>query len=154
MYNAIFYKEWTKLRWLLLVLLIITLALHAKIFIMLRSAIISKGAYHLWYMAAIKQTVFYGDIRWLVPFTGLAIGLAQFVPETGKRRLRILFHLPLPHNNSLSMMLGVGAVSVLLLCFFNLFLLFLTMNHFFPSQLVVSALWTGLAFPEPFSVPI
>ncbi|WP_300668587.1 hypothetical protein [Desulfoluna sp.] len=143
MYKAIIYKEWIKLRWFLLIMLGITLAVHLKIFIMLRSAVVANGAYQLWYMAAVRQSVFYGDIMWLGPFMGLVAALAQFVPETGKRRLRILFHLPLPHNRSLACMLAVGGLCVVLLCGLSTLCLALTMGTYFPSQLVTSAVVTA-----------
>ncbi|VFQ46248.1 hypothetical protein [Desulfoluna butyratoxydans] len=143
MYKAIVYKEWIKLRWFLLVLLGITLAVYGKIFIMLRSAVLAKGAYHLWYMAAIKQSVFYGDIMWLAPFVGLVTALVQFVPETGKRRLRILFHLPLPHTLSLVCMLGVGCLCVAGLCGISAVCLALIMGCYFPAEIVSGALLTA-----------
>ncbi|SCY60633.1 hypothetical protein [Desulfoluna spongiiphila] len=143
MYKAIVYKEWIKLRWFLLIMLGITLAVHLKIFIMLRSAVVAKGAYHLWYMAAVKQAVFYGDIMWLAPFIGLVTALAQFVPETGKSRLRILFHLPLPHDVSLVCMLGVGCLWVGGLCGVSALCLAVTMGTYFPPELVMSALVTA-----------
>lgn len=143
MYKAIVYKEWIKLRWFFLIMLGITLAVHLKIFIMLRSAVVANGAYHLWYVAAIRQSVFYGDIMWLGPFVGLVTALVQFVPETGKRRLRILFHLPLPHNRSLAWMLGVGGLCVGLLCAVSALCLALTMGAYFPVQLVMSAMVTA-----------
>jgi len=143
MYKAIVYKEWIKLRWFLLIMLGITLAVHMKILIMLRSAVVAKGAYHLWYMAAVKQAVFYGDIMWLGPFVGLVAALVQFVPETGKRRLRILFHLPLPHNRSLACMLGVGALSAGALCGGSALCLALSMGIYFPFEVVKSAMVTS-----------
>ena len=145
MFKAIFFKEWVKLRWSLLVLLVITFAIHLKTGITIRSAIISQGAYHLWYVASIKKSVFYSTMMWLGPFVGLVTALAQFVPETSKQRLRILFHLPLAHNQALAAMLCSGALSLGALSLVSLSCLALCIAIFFPGEVVKAALLT--AFP-------
>lgn len=143
MYKALFFKEWIKLRWLILILIGLSLLTFLKIFLNISAAVEVKGAYHLWFVVIFKKAVIYSDIKYIIPFSGIVLALAQFVPETRERRLRLLFHLPVNHNKSLFFMLFTGFSAVLFLIGINLILLVWMMSVFFPKEVVISSIITS-----------
>ena len=143
MYKALFYKEWIKLRWPLLILSGLSFCIFLKMLLDTNTAIEVKGAYEIWYYVIFKNFLVYGDTKLIFPISGLIISLAQFFPETRQKRLKLLFHLPLDHNHSLFFMLLTGFCAVTFLVLFNFILLVLLMSAFFPAEIVKSAIVTS-----------
>lgn len=157
MYKALFYKEWIKLRWFLLIITGIVFFTYLKIFLNISAAIEIKGGFHLWTVVAQKGAMVYSGIKYLLPIAGAVIAAVQFVPETRQRRLRLLFHLPVDHNKSLGFMLLTGFIFIILLIVLNILFLILMMSCFFPYEIVHSALvssapWLFSGIPAYFGV--
>ena len=144
MYKALLYKEWIKLKWVLLILLGISVFTYGKIFLGLGSAIEVKGAYHLWSVVVFKQSMVYRGVKYILPFAGIVIAVAQFFPETRRRRLRLLFHLPVDHNKSLCFMLFTGLACLFILILISLGFLLGMMSLYFPDEVVKSSIITSV----------
>ncbi|MDY0362576.1 MAG: hypothetical protein RBR08_14080 [Desulforegulaceae bacterium] len=144
MYKALFYKEWIKLKAALFLLIIITLITYLVFYINLKTLIKVQDAYTIWYFASVKGAIFYDIVKYLIPFSGFIIGIAQFFPETMQRKLRLLFHLPIDHNKSLGFMALIGCFFLFFLILINYFLLIFILKIYFPFVILQSAFITSL----------
>ncbi len=123
MVSAIIHKEWYKIRriwWLPFVLMV---GAMGDYYLSLRGVRLIHGATGLWAKLVEDETIFFHAIKWVFLFSGIWFAGFQTGPECLKRRLRLLFHLPVPHHLLLYTMFGVGAGLLLLL--------FLVMSSFF-----------------------
>jgi hypothetical protein len=143
LYVALLYKEWIKLRWLLLLLLVIVGWVVGDMFLSLRRLFEFVDPMKIWMSAIQRKEIFYSGLEYLPLAAGVSIALAQFVPETMGRRLRLLFHLPLGHHRAIYTMVVAGLVAtgvVIALCTAGLLTV---LPAFFPEEVVASALSTS-----------
>ena len=79
-------------------------------------------------------------IKYLPLAIGIAIGLAQFFPETVNKRIKLSFHLPVDENKMLVIMMLCGTLS-LIISFGLMFLLFWGISvHYLPVEIVNAAI--------------
>lgn len=142
MYRSLLYKEWIKVRWVLLVVCGISLWTLVQLVLRFRENFEFVDAVRVWTNVIHRKQIFYSNLEYNVLIAGVAIALVQFVPETLKRRLRLLFHLPVSQNRSLYFMMGVGLACILFVIALNEALLILIVSRYFPSELVWSAVVT------------
>lgn len=108
MFAALLYKEWLKLRlvfWGPLVAILVSLGLALINFRHVNEII---GPVMLWYDAVLLDKIFYSELKYVFVFTAMWFALFQFVPECSGKRLRLLFHLPVPRRRGMYFMVGVG----------------------------------------------
>jgi len=115
MIKAIFYKEWIKIRWsLLLISLVYVLTILYTLISMNRSFRFA-GDVHLWEMIIQKDLVLIDLLKYLPLIAGVLIAIAQYIPEMIKRKLKLTIHLPLSPEKSIWNMLTFGLVALLLI---------------------------------------
>jgi hypothetical protein len=87
---------------------------------------------------------FYSLFKYVPLAGGLTIAIAQYLPETINKRLKLTFHLPLTENNGLLLMQAFGAGSLLIsfLIFGGLFAGFSLI--YFPIEIVADLVVTIL----------
>lgn len=127
MLRALFYKEWIKLRWPFLILGILGLASLVQAGLSLRYLVVMKGAGELWEGLILKQQMPYASHLVFPEVCGLILGAFQWFPETRKRSLRLLLHLPLKEGLLVFVVVGTGlllAVGLSLLHGFGLILIY------------------------------
>ncbi|SDH06890.1 hypothetical protein [Roseospirillum parvum] len=140
----VLFKEWIKLRGWLLLLLLGHAVFAAYLFLSLRHQFRVEHPEMLFYQAGRIGRLFYDDLRYLPLASGLLLGLAQFLPEMTKGRLRLALHLPVGLGRMILSHLAVGLGALGLLLGLDLVALGLSVGTFFPAPFVSSALTTAL----------
>jgi hypothetical protein len=142
--RAIFYKEYLKIRWLFLALLVLNALLAAYVYVDIRHLFVMDHAEMVWYRVVHIGREPYGVLRYALVVTGALTACIQYLPEMVGERLRLSLHLPVsPHALILAHVL-VGAVAVGLASGLDLLSLAVIMSRYFPSEAVASALLTAL----------
>ncbi|MFH1139628.1 MAG: hypothetical protein V1816_26420 [Pseudomonadota bacterium] len=143
MYKALIYKEWIKIRWYFLIVLGVSLWQLTAFFLEQRELFELKHAVVIWNSIIFKKIQFYSEVKYSAVLAGMVLALAQFIPETLKQRLRLLFHLPVAHNNSVYTMIGVGLTGVVFIVFINVVVMSWIIATYYPWDVVRSALLTS-----------
>lgn len=143
LYAALLYKEWIKLRWLLLLLLVITGWVVGDMFLTLRRLFEFVEPMKIWMSAIQRKEIFYSGLEYLPLAAGVSIALAQFIPETLRRRLRLLFHLPVGHHRAIYAMVTAGLAATGTVIALSAAGLWWVLPAFFPEEVVTSALHTA-----------
>ena len=144
MNKAVFYKEWLKTRWFFLAAGIIFLCYTLYLVIRIGNAIEIRGADHLWPILLTRDTIFIEPIRYLPLFTGLLIGIVQFIPEVIQKRMKLTLHLPYPRKKMVSMMMVAGLCELLPLFIFQLVFLGVFLQQHLATELTWHILLTAL----------
>ena len=114
--NAIFYKEWIKTRWYLLLALLVTLGFAGYTMVRINRVASMKGVENVWEVMLARYTVFVDLLEFIPLLVGILLALVQFVPEMHHKCLKLTLHLPYPQLRMINLMLLYGLV-VLLICF-------------------------------------
>lgn len=141
--RALAVKEWIKLRpWLGLIGLG-HLAFGAWFYLSMRHQFRVEHAEMIYYQANRIGRLFYEDLRYVPLATGAVLGVAQFLPEVLRGRLRIAMHLPMGLGALILAHLGLGLGLLAVFLAFDLAVLAGTVGTFFPGPFVASALATA-----------
>jgi len=143
MFQGLLYKEWIKVKWALLIAAGITLFTLFHLFLSVKEYFEFVDAIKVWESAIHRKTLFYSGLQYNALIAGIAIALVQFVPETLKKRLKLLFHLPVDHNRSLYFMMAVGTAGTLAVIALNVAGMLAVIPSYFPAEVLVSALITA-----------
>ncbi len=146
MVQALVYKEWIKLRWFLLGLAVLSLLSCGNLFLYMRRLFEFRPAMTVWMTMIHDHRVLYAGIKYNAVIAGVVIAAVQFIPETTKRRLRLLFHLPVPQATAIYMMVGIGLLCTAVLAMIDLACLVATIHRYFPAEVVRSATATSAAW--------
>jgi hypothetical protein len=110
------------------------------------------GAGNVWEDILQKGTTHFGLLKFLPLAAGVALALAQFVPEMVSKRLKLTLHLPMPESKIMLTMLTFGLMSLLALFGISLLAITLGLQAYFPPEITcwnLSALhpwwWGGAA---------
>lgn len=144
MLKAILYKEWLKVRWTYLILLLIILMVSLYNHLALVQAIKFNLEKIYWYYVIFKQLIFYSLLKYVPLLSGIALSLSQFIPEVVSSRLKLTFHLPLNENKVLIQKLLFGYFLLLCLSTLLLGLLSISTLAYFPIEVLASVLTTSL----------
>ncbi len=140
---AIFYKEWIKTRWYLL---LATLTMFGfVIYSMLRINRVAnlKGIEHVWEVMLAKDVVFVDLLEFIPLLVGVLLAVVQFVPEMHRKCLKLTLHLPIPQLRMINQMLLYGLLA-LILCFAICWLImWLYMQTVFAPELYSRVLLTS-----------
>ncbi len=136
MFKSVVFKEWLKIRWFLIILSLISVIAVGNIFLKVQHNITFNEANKYWYLLLFQNHHYFRYLKFVPLFTGLAIAVAQYIPEIMNRRIKLTFHLPVNENKILIMMLGFGTIS-LLVSYAIMFSIFTGLsNHFFAKEIV------------------
>ncbi|ADV43130.1 hypothetical protein [Bacteroides helcogenes] len=122
--STIFYKEWIKTRWYLLLASITTLGFAGYSMLRINRIAELKGVEHVWEVMLSRDTVFVDLLEYIPLLIGIIFALVQFVPEMHRKCLKLTLHLPYPQLRMINLMLLYGLLA-LLACFITNFLLML-----------------------------
>lgn len=112
----IFYKEWIKTRWYLLLACLVMWGFVGYSMLRVNRVINLKGIEHLWEVMLSKDAVFVDLLEYIPVLLGCVLALVQFVPEIHRKCLKLTLHLPYPQLKMINAMLVYG-VLMLLFCF-------------------------------------
>ena len=152
MWKSIIYKEWLKIRWFVIGFTALGMLAVGYIFLKVQHDIAFMQAKNYWYAMLFQGMQYFSYLHLMPLLGGLAIGIAQYFPETVNKRIKLTFHLPVNENKVLLMMLAFGAACIVA-SFGILFLLFFIFSKmFFAGQIVTGAfitifpwIWSGVA---------
>ena len=144
MLKAIFFKEFFKIRWLWLIILLMNLALTAYIFITTRNLFILDHPEVVWYRVLHLGQIHFKDLKYIPLLSGILIACFQYLPEMWGERLRLSLHLPIsPHILILAHVL-VGLTAYGTVALLDLTALWVITAQYFPKEAVMTSLVTAL----------
>lgn len=140
MWKSVIYKEWLKIRWFLIGFAVLGVVAVGYIFLKVQHDFTFFEGKNYWYSVLFQGFQYFGHLKYIPLAGGIAIGVAQYFPETINKRIKLTFHLPLNENKVMLMMMAFGASS-LLLSFLIMFAVFFALSYtFFPIEIVIGAI--------------
>lgn len=144
MIKAIFYKEYIKSRWYLLLALLATLGLTGFLMLRISRAIALKGADHIWQNMILKDAVFVNLLEYVPLLVGILLAIVQFTPEMQRKCLKLTLHLPCSQKKMLFAMLGFGVLALTVCFATNFMVMGICLPIHFAHELVRHILLTAL----------
>ncbi len=138
MVQALFYKEWLKVRSAFFVLLAIYVVIVIKIALEISYQIRFAEANNYWYRVIVMGEFFFNDLRFFPALIGLVIAFAQYMPEIDSSRLKLTLHLPLKEDHILLFMVGVGSLVLISLNLLGLGLFSIVTARIFPWEMLLN----------------
>ncbi len=142
--RALVMKEWIKMAPWIGVILAAHLLFGIWFYLKMAHQFRVEHAEMIFYQANQIGRLFYEDMRYVPLVTGIAIGLAQFLPEIIRGRLRLAMHLPIGLAPLILAHLGIGLAVLLALLALDVAILVISVGNFFPGPFVASAVATAL----------
>lgn len=143
MIQAIFYKEWIKTRWYLLIATLFMVGITGYSMVRVSRAIALQGVDHLWVVMVQKDATFIDLLQFVPLFIGILLAAVQFFPEMQRKCLKLTLHLPCSQKKMVMSMLAYGIV-VLTACFATSFVVMgIYLPQHFTGELVSHVLLTG-----------
>ena len=115
MYSSIIFKEWLKTRRVFFISLAVALLVAVYVILSTNSFIKDNGIVSLWLMMLLKDVSYVDSVTYIPLAIGLALGIAQMVPEVTQKRLKLTLHLPVPQLRLVAMMLVTGLLELLVI---------------------------------------
>lgn len=135
MFKAVVKKEWLKIRFVVAVLLFISLGILAQFIYQLNFSFSTiEPESMMWYRFAHLSHKPYGYFMYLFLLFALAISLFQYIPERIKNRVKILSHLPLSLKKLLFWHMSIGVVALILLCTVTSAILLSFISLYYPNE--------------------
>ncbi len=139
MIPELFYKEWLKLRWTVIILIALFLAVLIYMALYVDSILRLNEATGYWYNIIFRGVNYYSNLLYLPLFAGIAMGAMQFFPEIQRKRIKLTFHLPVDEYKALLNMIFFGTALLLAIFLINYAGLLLIGSLYFPAQIVKSS---------------
>lgn len=135
MYKALFYKEWTKTKRIITLLVVVFSAFVIYSFINTGQWFRVGGAVEVWSNVILKDIFILPSWFDKLPLlSGLLLGFSQFVPEMTDKRLKLTLHLPLPETKIVTFMLGYGVLILATLFLTTFIVLQVGLSAYYPSE--------------------
>lgn len=145
MFKAILEKEFSKIKYIYLVLICIFLSSLFYLYFNLRQNFSNIEPHSmLWYEAVHIGNLYYEDLKFLPYIAAIIIALSQFLPEIHKNKFRLVLHLPINQNKMLFLYLGVGFLLLLILNIILVLGLYFISLSLYPKLIALSAIKTSL----------
>ena len=142
--RSLFLKEWLKIRWIWLTMLLLNLGVLSYLLIHIRHQFQIEHSEMIWYWAFELRRLLYTPVKYLPALSGALIAAAQFTPEMIGGRFRLSLHLPLRGDLLVWSWVGFGALMSGLLALLVAAGLYLVVAGWFPHEAAVSAVLTSL----------
>lgn len=137
MFRALWMKESVKLRWGLLALVLLHLAVIALTFLEVRRLFSLDHAETVWYNLVVLKQIPYGTFRLLGLVTALVLACLQYAPETAGGKLRLSLHLPCPTWAMVACHMGAGLLALLIPLALDFVGLTVLMSAYYPFEVLV-----------------
>lgn len=144
MLNAVIFKEWLKIRWVFIGMILINIIVILNTYFDVSNTLKVYSANVFLVKLISFEILFFDDMMHIPLLTGILISVFQFFPEVNQKRLKLTFHLPVQESKMLSQMAGIGLISLLLIFLFDTILLSLVSLNFFPEEVFKSMIITML----------
>ena len=150
--SPLFYKEWIKSRWALLIILLIFAGVLAYSFISVSTSLRLIGAGLVWENIVQKGITCFDYAKFLPLLAGVLLAVVQYAPEMINKRLKLTLHLPLPEYKIMLAMLTFGVFSLAVIFLASYFAIAIGLSSYFPAEIVhwnlaavAPWLWGGIA---------
>ncbi len=137
MIKSLIYKEWLKSRFVILCMAILLFGFTAYDFLALSKNAELGGYGFLWEYAVSKNSILVDNLIHLPVVCGVLLALAQFVPESYRKCLKLTLHLPLSQSVTVTVMQGYGVCVLVLLFALQSLSLLLFLGHY----IVIDVVW-------------
>lgn len=136
MIRSIFQKEFYKIRWLMLLVILANTAVCLYVFINTRRLFVLDHPEIVWYRVLHLGQINYGDFKFIPLFSGIIIAFIQYLPEMWQQRLRLSLHLPVSIKVLVFIHIWIGLTAFCLAMLPNaVALIWMTANYFPPEAL-------------------
>ena len=122
MIQAIFYKEWIKTRWYLLLATLFMIGITGYSMLRVSRVIAMQGIDHLWVVMVQKDAIFVDLLQYVPLLTGILLAAVQFFPEMQRKCLKLTLHLPYSQKKMILAILAFGLLA-LAACFATSFII-------------------------------
>lgn len=136
LFKALSYKEWVKTRKFVFVVLLLLAAVTVYAYIDVTYSIRVNEAVNVWYGFIFQGMAVSGLMMYLMPLSGIAMAIVQFVPEMTNKRLKLTLHLPASETRLVSAMLLFGYGVLLVLYLASMGLLSLLVGRILPAEVI------------------
>ena len=140
MFKALLYKEWIKLRFYWSILFVANLVFCGFLCFRIRYMYQLHDAFIIWSNWINKGFLFYRACHYVPLLLGIVLSCLQFFPETLNKRLRLVLHLPLSEERSVSIHLLAGLLLLTAALAPGLALIALTGARYFPPEAKAQAI--------------
>lgn len=141
MVQSIIKKEWLKIRYIILTLLVIAVGILAKFWYNLDFSFSTvEPESMMWYQFTSLEQKPYAYLAYLYFIIGLAIAIFQFVPERVRNRIKIMTHLPITLSKSLFLHLFIGIFYIFLLSLIITIAIKLIASIYYPIEITMIVL--------------
>ena len=128
MIQAIFYKEWIKTRWYLLLATLFMIGITGYSMLRIGRTIAIQGIDHLWVVMVQKDAIFIDLLQFVPLLIGILLAAVQFFPEMQRKCLKLTLHLPYSQKKMVMSMLAYGVLA-LVTCFAMSFIIMGVICH-------------------------
>ena len=136
MIRAVFYKEWIKTRWFLLLATLFLMGITGYALLRVSRAMTLHGVEHLWVVMVQKDAIFVDLLTYIPLMIGIGLAAVQFFPEMQNKRLKLALHLPYSRQKMTLLMPACG-LSALVCCFATSYLMMgIYLPRYFTHELV------------------
>lgn len=137
MTKSLIYKEWLKTGTMIACLALMLAGFTAYDFLALSKNAELQGYGFLWAYAVSKNSILVENLIYLPVICGVLLAVAQFIPESYRKCIKLTLHLPLPQAKTVAVMQGSGICVLSAMFITQASALFLFLNHY----LVVDIVW-------------
>ncbi len=134
MIQSIYYKEWYKSRWTLLIILLAFTGVILYSFINISQNLRVQGINNVWDLIVQKGIYYFTPIKYLPLLAGVLLAISQYTPEMINKRLKLTLHLPLHESKIMMSMLFYGILNLILLFTMVYTAIFWGTRLYFPSE--------------------
>lgn len=146
MFKSLIYKEWLKTGMLAGGLLLLLLCFTGYDFIALAKNAEIRGYSFLWSFAVLKNSILVDNLKLLPVVCGVLLAVAQFVPESARKRLKLTLHLPYPQGKTICVMQGYGLAILLVLFVLQAIALGIFLGRYLPAEVTGRILFSFLTW--------
>jgi len=144
MIKSLLYKEWLKVRWSYIGLILINLIVVVNICVSLFNDFKFYKQNQIYDGVLSWGYVFYIDLMYIPLATGLLLSVVQFFPEINSSRLKLTLHLPMKEGKSLLTMQFYGLSLLMLIFFIDAGIISILTSAYFPIEVVKNFLIVSL----------
>jgi len=142
MIKSIIYKEWLKIRWVIICAAAILFLSVVQIFLTLRHDMSAAEATNYWYNIIFLNLSFFNILKFIPVAVGLSVAAFQYVPEVTEKRIKLSLHLPMKEDRMILSMHLFGTCCLIMVFVLFLLVFAITNSLFFPAELNLAALQT------------
>lgn len=141
MIQSLYYKEWHKSRWALLIILLVFTGILIYSFINISQGLRLNGIDQIWDMIVQKGVHYFEFIKYAPLMAGVLLAITQYAPEMTSKRLKLTLHLPLPESKIMLTMLSFGILSLSIIFALTYLCIYCGTRYYFPAEI---ASWNSI----------